>query len=61
MSKSEKKQDASITWFEIPADDPERATAFSAICLAGRSLHFPVAAITGTSIPVAQTIVQTAL
>jgi len=28
MSKSEKKQDASIVWFEIPADDPERAKAF---------------------------------
>ena len=28
MSKSEKKQDASITWFEIPADSPERAKAF---------------------------------
>jgi uncharacterized protein len=28
MSKSEKKQDASITWFEIPADNPERAKAF---------------------------------
>jgi len=28
MSKSEKKQDASLVWFEIPADDPERANAF---------------------------------
>jgi len=28
MSKSEKKQDASIVWFEIPADNPERANAF---------------------------------
>jgi len=28
MSKSEKKQDASIVWFEIPADDPERAKLF---------------------------------
>jgi len=28
MSKSEKKQDASIVWFEIPADNPERAKAF---------------------------------
>jgi predicted enzyme related to lactoylglutathione lyase len=28
MSKSEKKQDASIVWFEIPADDPERAKSF---------------------------------
>jgi uncharacterized protein len=28
MSKSEAKQDASIVWFEIPADNPERATAF---------------------------------
>ena len=28
MSKSEKKQAASIVWFEIPADDPERAKAF---------------------------------
>jgi len=28
MRKSEKKQDASIVWFEIPADNPERAKAF---------------------------------
>jgi predicted enzyme related to lactoylglutathione lyase len=28
MSKSEMKQDASIIWFEIPADNPERAKAF---------------------------------
>jgi uncharacterized protein len=28
MSKAAKKQDASIIWFEIPADDPERATSF---------------------------------
>jgi hypothetical protein len=28
MSKSEKKQAASIVWFEIPADNPERAKAF---------------------------------
>ena len=28
MSKSDTKQDASIVWFEIPADNPERATAF---------------------------------
>jgi predicted enzyme related to lactoylglutathione lyase len=28
MSKSEMKQDASIVWFEIPADDPERAKLF---------------------------------
>src|SRR5438874_9969809 len=28
MSKSEKKQAASIVWFEIPADNPERAIAF---------------------------------
>src|SRR6266446_4057607 len=28
MSKSDKKQDASIVWFEIPADDPERAKSF---------------------------------
>jgi len=28
MSKSEKKQDASIVWFEIPADNPERVKAF---------------------------------
>jgi predicted enzyme related to lactoylglutathione lyase len=28
MSKSEKKQAASIVWFEIPADNPERARAF---------------------------------
>jgi predicted enzyme related to lactoylglutathione lyase len=28
MSKSEKKEAASIVWFEIPADNPERAQAF---------------------------------
>ena len=28
MSKSEKKHAASIVWFEIPADNPERAKAF---------------------------------
>jgi predicted enzyme related to lactoylglutathione lyase len=28
MSTSEKKQAASIVWFEIPADNPERAIAF---------------------------------
>jgi hypothetical protein len=28
MSKSEKQQSASITWFEIPADNPERAKVF---------------------------------
>jgi len=28
MSKSEKKQTASIVWFEIPADNPQRAQAF---------------------------------
>ena len=28
MSKSEKKQAASIAWFEIPADNLERAKAF---------------------------------
>src|SRR5206468_3901266 len=28
MSKSEKKQAASIAWFEIPVDNPERAKAF---------------------------------
>ena len=28
MSKSEKKQGASIVWFEIPAENPERARAF---------------------------------
>jgi len=28
MSKSEKKEAASIVWFEIPADNPERANAF---------------------------------
>ena len=36
---------------------PKRSTA---ICLAGKSIHFPVAAITGTSIPAARTIAQTA-
>ena len=28
MNKSEKKQDASIVWFEIPAHNPERAKSF---------------------------------
>ena len=28
MSNSDKKQAASIVWFEIPADNPERAKAF---------------------------------
>ena len=28
MSKSEKKQAASIVWFEIPADNPDRTKAF---------------------------------
>jgi len=28
MSKSEKKRAANIVWFEIPADNPERAQAF---------------------------------
>jgi predicted enzyme related to lactoylglutathione lyase len=28
MSKSERQQDGSIVWFEIPADNPERAKAF---------------------------------
>jgi len=28
MSKLDKKQSASVVWFEIPADDPERARAF---------------------------------
>jgi predicted enzyme related to lactoylglutathione lyase len=28
MSKSENKQAASIVWFEIPADNPERAKTF---------------------------------
>lgn len=28
MNKSEKKQNASIVWFEIPANDPERARTF---------------------------------
>ena len=28
MSKLDKKQSASVVWFEIPADDPERARSF---------------------------------
>jgi uncharacterized protein len=28
MSKAEKKQAASLVWFEVPADNPERAKAF---------------------------------
>src|SRR5947208_14014649 len=41
MSKSEKKQDASITWFEIPADNPERAKAFYGNLFGWKITPFP--------------------
>ena len=41
MSKSEKKQDASIVWFEIPADNPERATAFYSNLFSWKINPFP--------------------
>jgi len=41
MSKSETKQDASITWFEIPADNPERATAFYGNLFGWKITPFP--------------------
>jgi len=63
MSKSETKQAASIVWFEIPADNPERAKAFYGNlfgCLAGTSIHFPEEAIIGTSTLAERTIRPTA-
>jgi Predicted enzyme related to lactoylglutathione lyase len=53
MNKSEKKQAASIVWFEIPADNPERATAFYNNLFGWNINPFPGGAITGTSTPVA--------
>src|SRR6266568_1449339 len=41
MSKSEKKQDANIVWFEIPADNPERATAFYSNLFGWKITPFP--------------------
>ena len=41
MSKPEKKQDASIVWFEIPADNPERVKAFYANLFGWKIEPFP--------------------
>jgi hypothetical protein len=41
MSKSEKKQAASITWFEIPADDVERAKKFYGDLFGWKIERFP--------------------
>ena len=58
MSKSEKKQHANIVWFEIPADNPERATAFYSNLFGWKINPFPGEAITGTSTPAVQTIAR---
>jgi uncharacterized protein len=41
MSKSEKKPAASIVWFEIPADNPERAKTFYSNLFGWRINLFP--------------------
>jgi hypothetical protein len=41
MSKSETKEAASITWFEIPADNPERAKAFYSNLFGWKISPFP--------------------
>jgi len=41
MSKSQKKEAASIVWFEIPADNPERARAFYANLFGWKINPFP--------------------
>ena len=41
MSKSEKKQSASITWFEIPADNVDRAKKFYGELFAWKIERFP--------------------
>jgi len=41
MSKSEKKQAASIAWFEIPADDVERAKKFYGDLFGWKIERFP--------------------
>src|SRR5436309_9537730 len=41
MSKSEKKQAASIAWFEIPADDVERAKTFYGDLFGWKIERFP--------------------
>jgi predicted enzyme related to lactoylglutathione lyase len=41
MNKSEKKQDANIVWFEIPADNPERATTFYSNLFGWKITPFP--------------------
>ena len=60
MSKSEKKQAASIVWFEIPADNPERAKAFYSNLFGWKINPFPGEGITGISTPAAPTILQMA-
>ncbi len=41
MNTSEKKQAASITWFEIPADDVERAKRFYGDLFGWKIERFP--------------------
>src|SRR5205814_6534721 len=41
MTKSEKTQAASLVWFEIPADNPERATAFYSNLFGWKITPFP--------------------
>ena len=41
MSKSEKKHDASIVWFEIPVENPERANAFYSNLFGWKITPFP--------------------
>ena len=41
MSKSDTKQVSSIVWFEIPADSPERATAFYSNLFGWKISPFP--------------------
>jgi len=53
MSKSENKQAASIVWFEIPADNPERAKTFYSNLFGWSINPFQEEAIIGTSTPVA--------
>ncbi len=41
MNKSEKKQEASIVWFEIPADNPDRAKTFYSTLFGWKINRFP--------------------
>src|SRR6058998_3212523 len=45
MSNSEKQQAANIVWFEIPADNPERATAFYSNLFGWKINPFPDGAL----------------